>query len=93
MSINDVSCRSHPRTGSVQTSPSSTPVAGRRGRLEKWKLNTHTHKIEWIDKTLRQMVEATSKETQTHKEKREQKELKNKIKIGIKKENSNQDNK
>ncbi|XP_038600834.1 regulating synaptic membrane exocytosis protein 2 isoform X35 [Tachyglossus aculeatus] len=24
--------RSHPRTGSVQTSPSSTPVAGRRGR-------------------------------------------------------------
>lgn len=32
MSINDVSCRSHPRTGSVQTSPSSTPVAGRRGR-------------------------------------------------------------
>ncbi|KAL6039715.1 hypothetical protein STEG23_000327, partial [Scotinomys teguina] len=23
---------SHPRTGSVQTSPSSTPVAGRRGR-------------------------------------------------------------
>jgi len=39
------------------------------------------------------MVEATSKETQTHKEKREQKELKNKIKIGIKKENSNQDNK
>lgn len=32
MNINDVSCRSHPRTGSVQTSPSSTPVAGRRGR-------------------------------------------------------------
>ena len=29
------------------------------------------------------MVEATSKETQTHKEKREQKELKNKIKVGI----------
>lgn len=28
----DVSHRSHPRTGSVQTSPSSTPVVGRRGR-------------------------------------------------------------
>lgn len=27
-----VSHRSHPRTGSVQTSPSSTPVVGRRGR-------------------------------------------------------------
>lgn len=28
----DMSHRSHPRTGSVQTSPSSTPVVGRRGR-------------------------------------------------------------
>ncbi|KAG8570279.1 hypothetical protein GDO81_011188 [Engystomops pustulosus] len=27
-----MSSRAHPRTGSVQTSPSSTPLAGRRGR-------------------------------------------------------------
>uniref|UniRef100_A0A670XYQ4 Regulating synaptic membrane exocytosis 2 n=1 Tax=Pseudonaja textilis TaxID=8673 RepID=A0A670XYQ4_PSETE len=31
VSVN-VSCRSHAHSGSVQTSPSSTPVAGRRGR-------------------------------------------------------------
>ncbi|MBN3308445.1 RIMS2 protein, partial [Amia calva] len=27
-----ISCRAHPRSGSVQTSPTSTPMAGRRGR-------------------------------------------------------------
>lgn len=27
-----LSCRAHPRSGSVQTSPTSTPMSGRRGR-------------------------------------------------------------
>ena len=45
----------------------------------------HTYKIEWIDKTPRQVVEATSKETHIHKEKKEQEELKNKTKTEIEK--------
>ena len=60
-----------------------------KANLKKWKPNTHTHmhtyKIEWIDKTPRQVVEATSKETHIHKEKKEQEELKNKTKTEIEK--------
>ncbi|XP_052603616.1 regulating synaptic membrane exocytosis protein 2 isoform X8 [Peromyscus californicus insignis] len=62
--------RSHPRTGSVQTSPSSTPVAGRRGRQlpQLPPKGTLERKVTWEDQqgaTLGTLSEDKALPTQT----------------------------